>query len=232
MPRKIALVLNGASRDEAPFSDKSWEIWTLAWMVPILPRANLAFEIHTRDQWAKDETHYPKDEAATVAFMNKFELPVMMLEAQADIPLSQTFPRGEALLNLGWEVEHLASSASWMLSYAILLHAKGEVEEVGCWGMDMCATTEWAYQRPNANRLVGFLEGRGCKVRVPKGDKLLGIPFVYGHDSLQTSEGMTHALLFETFARLAEQTDLMFQAAYSYKEYEEKRMMREKGAMQ
>src|SRR5215475_15745550 len=109
MARKIALIGNGETIDQAPFDDPAWDIWALAWMVPQLPRATLAFEMHQREHVLLDDVHYPKEGGLT-AVLNTLHIPIMMLQRYGDIPSSVAFPRGEALLNLGWEEEHVASS--------------------------------------------------------------------------------------------------------------------------
>lgn len=228
--RKIAIIGNGETKELAPFDDMSWDIWALAWMVRDLPRCDLAFEMHQAnhlDSYAGDDVHYPEGRWRDI--LREVQCPIVMLQRHDDIPNSAAFPRGEALLNLGWDKEHMASTVSWMASLAALETVKPyfaleRVREVGLFGVELCATTEWAYQRPNAARLIGFLEGRGIRVTLPPTCKLLGIPFVYGQDSLQTSEAMTHALLFETFAQLAEQTEKMFEAAYAVREQQDRQL--------
>jgi hypothetical protein len=44
---------------------------------------------------------------------------------------------------------------------------------VGIWGVDLHCESEYAYQRPNLEYLIGLARGRGMKVFIPPASALL-----------------------------------------------------------
>lgn len=216
MGRKIAIVMNGDLQKEAPFGDPSWEVWTLGWKVPQLPRVTRAFEMHTRDQWYLTEYEPAADYPA---FLASLPFPVTTHEDHADIPNANRYPFEAVMEVLGWETPHFASTISYCLGFAAYSHMRvSRVDTVGLYGVELCAAGEWAYQRPNANRLIGFLEGIGVKIVVPPTSILLGIPFKYG-DGSEDENDMASARMFES---LAQEADRMYKAANAWQKWEQK----------
>lgn len=216
MGRKIALLGNGDTWEAAPWDDPEWEIWTMGWKVPECKRVTHVFELHTNDQWYRTEYRpvedYPK-------YLAGLPYPVMTKEAHPGVPNASIYPMAAVLRTLGWQAPNFASTPAYWLGYIAYLHAEvSQVDAVGMYGIELVASGEWAYQRPNTCRLLGFLEGRGVTVVLPPTSTLLGIPFEYGNGDEDVND-MANARMFESFAQM---TDTMFKAAHAYKKWEDR----------
>jgi hypothetical protein len=166
--RKVAIIGKCSStRADAPIFQDDWEVWALAW--DPLPVCHRYFEVHAnwRNFRGNDE-----DAAVHRRWMMGLKCPVYMREVEEDIPTSVAYPFDDVAKmvgnsNMGWP--YIESSIGFMLALAIL----EKVPRIGIWGVDMGTTTEYAYQRPNMEYLVGFARGRGSKVFIPKDSALL-----------------------------------------------------------
>ena len=169
---KLAVVGLSPSGEEAPFEDYSWEVWSLPWFP--YPRVDRWFEIH--DYWATGGYYKcGKTRAEIVEWLNALETPVFMSESHADIPKSMAYPfdgvrrlLGKAL-NTSKDEPYLESSIAAMLGCACLYLRPGDT--MGLWGVDVM--DGYSEQRPNIEYILGFLRGRGVKIIVHPGSKLL-----------------------------------------------------------
>lgn len=147
--RRVAIVGLGPSHDQVPW--REWETWGLPWDA-WFPRYDLGFEMHDRSLW-NHKTQYLKR-------LRESDVPIMMREAHKDIPASLKYP------DVGQN--YFGSSPAYMLAYAI----HQGVDEIGLWGVDLNEDI-YDHQRPNLEYLIGFANGRGIQVQVPKGSRLL-----------------------------------------------------------
>lgn len=166
--RKIAIIGKCSStRSDAPIFNADWEVWGLAW--DPLPVCHRYFEIHANWRNHRDN---PEDAETHKRWMMGLKVPVVMRQVEHDIPMSVAYPFDDVAKlvgnsNLGFP--YIESSIAVMLAQAILEGA----DRIGIWGVDMGTTTEYAYQRPNTEYLIGFARGRGIKVFVPVQSALL-----------------------------------------------------------
>ncbi len=147
--------------------NSGWEIWGLAW--DPLPICHRYFEIHAN--WRNFRGN-KEDADAHWRWMAGLKVPVYMRQVEADIPTSVAYPFADigktvGLSTSGWP--YIESSIAVMLALAI----HEGVERVGIWGVDMCTTTEYAYQRPNMEYLIGLARGKGMRVWSPPQSSLL-----------------------------------------------------------
>ncbi len=160
------------TRAHAPFGDRSWEVWGLAW--DTLLRVDRLFEIH--DHW---ETGNYFDggvgNEAYLEWLQSLKCPIYMPEKYDHIPGSVRYPYEQVKELIGGN-PYLESSIGYMLALAILEGA----DRIGLWGVDLQADDEWAYQRPNAEYLIGFARGRGIRVYAPKEATILSSAFPSG----------------------------------------------------
>ncbi len=112
------------------------------------------------------------------------KVPVVMLDAQPDIKMSVRYPIEEVTKLIGKTANgtpYLESSIAYMMAMAILELKSGD--KIGIWGVDLHCDSEYAYQRPNLEYLIGLARGRGIKVIVPPQSALLshqsGVPYGY-----------------------------------------------------
>ncbi len=85
-----------------------------------------------------------------------------MQEVNAFVPKAVVFPKDELLADFG-RVSFFTSTASWMLAKAIY----DKVDEIGLYGLDMTAASEWEYERPGAQYFIKVARDRGIKVIIP-----------------------------------------------------------------
>lgn len=174
-PLKIAICGTGRRTiDDAPFDDLSWQIWSPALYFNQLPRLDVGFEIHRQEIIEQTEGY--------VEFLKNPPIPVFMRD-QATYRKSKPYPFGKAVELLGGE--YFASSFGFMLAKAILDGA----DEIGIWGVDLTLDSEYAYQRPNAEYLIGMARAKGIKVHIPEKSALCKFNHIYG-ESLTLSHPM------------------------------------------
>jgi len=159
--KKVAIVgFSPSTLDLAPFDDQSWEIWGENQLYRFIPRATRWFEMH-EDPLADQVpgTDYAK-------WMRECPMPLYMIRHNPDYPNSIEYPIEPLAAHFG---EYFASSVSYMIALAI---AEG-MEEIGVWGVDMIHESEYGYQKPACEYLLGYAKGKGIKVHVPAESALL-----------------------------------------------------------
>lgn len=179
-PEKVAIIgTSGSTYDQAPWGNEEWDIWALG-CDPSFDRVNLLFEMHV---WENIEG-YPvgdgqnRDEITN--YLNFLETPVYMIEQNPDIPLSVAYPFKEASEAIHMPLKadgnggYFESSIGYMLALCVLW----KVPHVGLWGVDLCTGGEYAYQRPNAEYMLGLLRGMGSKVYVPQESAIFSTEFI------------------------------------------------------
>lgn len=170
--RKVAIVGRCYStRRDAPWDDPTWEKWSLGWD-PVAPLTHRIFELHQNFRMflgSQQEGDFH------VSGLRMLKVPVYMLEAHEDIPMSVRYPMEEihALVGnaTGKQTPYLESSIAYMLALAVLELKPGD--RLGIWGVDLHCESEYAYQRPNVEYLIGLARGRGIKVFIPPYSALL-----------------------------------------------------------
>lgn len=180
MRTKVALVGFASSYKDAPYDDDAWEIWGLNEAWKYLPRWDRWFELHKREIFAKEGD---RDQAAHVVWLQQQpadDRPIYMLQRFPDIPASRSFPLQELTEAFfpDQPAGYWTSSVSYMLALAI---AEG-FQEIGLYGIDLASETEYAYQRPAAEYLIGVARGMGRTVTIAPGSALLKAPARYGYD--------------------------------------------------
>ena len=112
------------------------------------------------------------------------KVPVVMLDPQPDIPMSVRYPIEEVTKLVGKTnkgTPYLESSIAYMVAQAILELKPGD--KIGIWGVDLHCESEYAFQRPNMEYMIGLARGRGIKVFIPPQCALLthefGVPYGY-----------------------------------------------------
>lgn len=174
--RKVAIIGRcWSTRSDAPWNDPEWELWTLAW--DPVPLTHRMFETHLnfrRYLGSQEEGDFH------VGGLRMAKVPVVMLETHPDIPMSMKFPMkeiGDLIGKTRQGTPYLESSIAYMVAMAIY----EKVDRIGIWGVDLHCTSEYAFQRPNLEYLIGLARGRGIKVYIPPQSALLthetGVPY-------------------------------------------------------
>lgn len=169
--RKVAIVGSAdTSRDQAPYDDLTWEIWTLNDMCQVSPRIDRLFEIHCSEILERDKVEM----AHEISWLKENEsVEVWMADPQPWVPMARQFPTEVLVKEFG---TYFTNSVSWMI--ALALHEG--VDELGIWGVDMAHGTEYAAQRPSCEYMIGLARGRGVDVYLPTQSDLLKCSQLYG----------------------------------------------------
>lgn len=103
------------------------------------------------------------------------DFPIYMQKHYEDIPGSVTYPLGEVTKLLGRK--YYRSGFSYMAGLAMLMGYK----RIELYGFEMGTETEYHYQKPNGEWLLGIAHGLGIDVYLPDNCSLLTGP-VYGYE--------------------------------------------------
>ncbi len=165
-----------SSRDLAPFTDESWEIWGVSNIYGIIPKWDRWFELHDLES-RKNTDEFP----GHYDWLKKQTKPVYMQEAHEEIPGSVEYPKQAILDEFGG---YFTNSVSYMLALAIHEGAT----EIGIYGVDMAVHdvgghSEYAHQRPSCEYFIGLAVGRGIKVDIPQESDLLKAAKLYAFET-------------------------------------------------
>jgi len=157
-----------AQHDKSEVDNFNGEIWGLPWDEGRWPFFDRYFEIHPLDLLRKPEAQR-RD-----GYEDRLKsLPILyMQEAYEDIPNAIRYPVEKVVDNLGFD--YFNSSIAYLMGMALLEGA----DKIGIWGVDMADLepvpgdpsyiSEFAYQRPNMEYLIGLARGRGVDVYIPE----------------------------------------------------------------
>jgi hypothetical protein len=178
--KKVAIIGSASSTiDETPWGDRSVEIWSLAWRK--VPRADVLFEMH-RTEAVKRDAKVPHEYEK---ILNRIDCPIIMQEKHSDITKSIRYPIEYIRAAVGpmldpfSDGDYFVSSIAYMLAFALYLG----YEEIHLYGIDLVTDSEYGYQKPNAEYLIGMARGLGRKVYIPENSALCRNPYRYGYES-------------------------------------------------
>tara|TARA_R110002110_G_scaffold240074_1_gene456196 strand:+ start:464 stop:1045 length:582 start_codon:yes stop_codon:yes gene_type:complete len=157
-----------AQHDKSEVDNFNGEIWGLPWDEGRWPFFDRYFEIHPLDLLRKPEAQRRDGYEERLK-----SLPILyMQEAYEDIPNAIRYPVEKVVDNLGFD--YFNSSIAYLMGMALLEGA----DKIGIWGVDMADLepvpgdpsyiSEFAYQRPNMEYLIGLARGRGIDVYIPE----------------------------------------------------------------
>ncbi len=200
---KIAIVgFATESMGYAPFEDPNCEIWILNMLHAHVPRWDRLWEMHDRVtlEIETQELKINMDHLGTL--QGERTRPIYMIDRQPDIPCSVRFPIERLTQDLGAFCEKLqrqpyfTSTFGYMLAWAVISIIDRRVnrlmpesgEEIHVCGVEMLNGEEYAYQRSNAEFLVGYALGHGIQVFVPDRSALLESDGMYGYARSESLE--------------------------------------------
>lgn len=165
---KVAIVGSAPSTEKlAPFTDTTWEIWSVGKSSIKHPRKNRVFEIH---QSLKEPPQGYYD------YLSALDSKIIVGE---NSPLKSKnavlFPFAQAEKLFGRQ--YLTSTCAYMMAMAILEGA----EEIAIYGIDMAIDDrEYFFERPCMEAWLGLAIGKGIKITIPDGCPVLKSREVYG----------------------------------------------------
>jgi hypothetical protein len=167
--KKLCILGTASSTvNQAPYNDHSYDIIALGWRQDF-KRANILIDIHRFDAERKGMP------ANYFDWLVHCGCPVYLQDKHPQIPNSVRYPIEMATARFG---DYFASS----IAYATALGILSGYEEIALYGIDLQDDSEYAYQRPNAEYLLGFAAGAGIKVVIPQEAMLLKYTHRYGYD--------------------------------------------------
>lgn len=187
---KVAIMGFAPSWVHMPFTDPTFEFWTLNEAYKLLQNKNDAiihrwFELHNHESPSKKTKEH-------MEFLKNCPCPLYIRDKTADIPNGIPFPFQEILSwfkdrgHIGFDYQ--TNSISWMIAFAVMQGFK----EIHVYGVDMAqdasinGTSEYAYQKPSCEYWLGVAE-KYAKVYVPEDSDLLKCSNLYGLESDNTT---------------------------------------------
>ena len=168
MPRQIAIVgLSTSTHEDAPWGDDEWEILGLPWD-SMWELIDVHFEMHPLELLKEPKAYRPDGYFDRLRSLKN----LYMQQEYDEIPNAKAYPLARVKDKCS---DYFNSSISYLLAYAIWK----EASKIGIWGVDMAnitAThpddpsfkTEFEYQRPNMEYLIGYARGLGIEVYIPE----------------------------------------------------------------
>lgn len=206
------------SREMAPYNKPGVDIWGLneaykyPWFKSEKPGA--WFQLHPKwDFMRKNNRNDPKH---WEWLQEEHPFPIFMFDRFLDVPASVRYPIEDAISKFGM---YLTSSISYMIAAAILY----EYQRIEIYGVEMSSDSEYYYQKPGAEYLLGFARGMGIEIGLPENCGLLR-GNLYGYEDLRAADRTYFSQritilegyqkdrereLFKVQGRLAEIDDLM-----------------------
>jgi len=169
----VAIIGFSEGRKDAPWEDAQWsEKWICNRLGVVLEKENNTnwtrhFDPH-QIGWTKD--HFsPELYAEYLAFLIRDHGERILYHPSAfeGALSSSPFPLQQCLAVT--RRKYLTCAISYQIAYAIFLGA----EKIGLWGIDLREDTEYGYERPNVEWLLGLADGRGVDIVLPDGCALL-----------------------------------------------------------
>jgi len=175
--KKLAIVgAQELTRDNAPFDNKDYEIWTISnWAnADWCKRVDAVIEIHTPDVYK----NHPLD-SEYWSWLQKTKKTIYMLDLHPSISNAKQYPLdkvSELSLSVhGNPTNNFGSSVDYALALAIQLGYK----EVEVYGVEMAESSEYKNQQSSFAFWVGVAAGRGISIDLKCTDKLFNKP-LYG----------------------------------------------------
>lgn len=189
-PLKIAILGTASSSlSDAPVDDFSWKIWSLGFNAQIIKRGDKWFELH--DETVLKEAGFAP---TAVDLLRRAKTDLFSHNCGEMFPESSKFPF-ELVLSQ-FTRKYFTSSISWMLGLAIIAQPK----EIGLWGIDLCASDEYAHQKGACEYLVGYADAKGIKVTIAKDSPICRTGRQYAYEDI----GISRELVIRRKALTAE----------------------------
>lgn len=189
--KKVNIVGFAPHWSKAPFEDEEAEVWCLNEFYDVAPNQIQSarqqgrlrwFEIHIRESEYEGNPflHSRNKSNEHAAKLAALGCPVYMQRHWDDIPLSIPYPKDQVIAKFG---RYFTNSISWMIALAI----QEGFTEIGLYGVDMATTTEYGYERPSCEYMLGWVRALGIRLVMPPECDLLNATFLYGFEADKAS---------------------------------------------
>ena len=216
-------------RDQAPWQQDGIEFWGINRLHAVLAGKpwHRWFELHSLNDFYRDDREHQ-------IFLQTAGFPVYIRrqdQATADLwrlPTATPYPLETVLA--AFPNRYFNNTISYLLALAILMG----FEEIQLYGVDMAQDTvlqqEYAQQRPSAEWLIGFAQGKGIDVVIPPGSDLLKTSHLYGFESDEYNAKLINRL--NELGQRKEQMRNQMAAANQQAQWYQARLSEIDGAMQ
>jgi len=178
-PRKKIAIVGFASSStlDAPFDDPEYAIVGMNQLYRWIPRADAWYEMH------ENYHEYVVEGTDHIGWLRTCPIPIYMTKHYPEYPNSVRFPIERFSKRFG---NYWTSSIAFMIAQAI----DSGFERIDLFGIDLAVGDEWFYQRPCAERLLGFAEGLGITIGIPIASSLCKGSHIYGYEKDPMSNGL------------------------------------------
>lgn len=175
MVNKVALV--GTSESSVKLADsldESWQVWGCNASYQMISGADLHFEMH--------DIPYLENLGITAEYKEfmKFKGKDLVLNNHyEEFPEATIYPINEVLKFFNHEKEpYFNNTIAYMV--ALALAQNPDLTDIGLFGIDMAATTEYAHQRPCLEYYLGWASAKGIRLTIPDVCPVLKTTHLYG----------------------------------------------------
>ena len=215
--KKVAIVgAQELTRNNAPFEDESFEIWSISdWILSDwLKRCDVLIEIHQSGQYMNHPRtpRYWNTLLETDIPVYMYPVPDPRLKKARPYPLDGVLGMVSTGSNQGKAFKPLNSS----IAYAMALAIYQGYEQIDVYGVELAAESEYAQQRHIFAFWAGVAAAKGIKLNVNCSDGLLSQP-LYGFEDTAEREKIS-AMMKEVRRQKddAEQVKLMAEGALQF----------------
>ena len=183
---KLAIVgSQELTRDNAPWDDKSFDIWTITHHAHAewCKRFDAVIEVHEKSFYMKECI-----DKGYFEWLKNIKQPAYMIDAHADIKSAVQYPLDEIKKKLlsnitvgGKPIENFCSSADYTLALAIYQGYKN----IDIYGIEMAHSSEYKNQQSSFTFWVGIAIANGVKVNLHCTSGLFHKP-LYGKQDVMT----------------------------------------------
>jgi len=147
--KKVAIIGGSVSKDEAPYDDKKWEVWSCNEMSA--PRFDRHFEMHPMTVQTVKE----------LVWLWHCEKPIYVLEETPLVPKGIVYPKDE-ILKQPWADEYFTCT----FAYEIALAIYEGFETIGLWGMnaEQGSPRERVIESACIQHWLAIAKGKGIEV--------------------------------------------------------------------
>jgi len=163
-----------SSKDDAPYTDKSVDIWGVNELYKFVPRVDVLFELHAREMFTSK-----KRNPGHLKWLQNATIPIFLNQEFDDIPSSIMFPYDEVKAKM--QTSYFTNSISWLLGFACWCG----YEHVSLYGVDLAVSDEYEKQRPSMEYLIGKARALGVEVFISPKSDLLKATHEYGRQQLE-----------------------------------------------
>ena len=184
---KVAILGTTPHRTQAPFADKSWEIWgvgpAMHDMIGTSHRFDRWLEVHNPDIWVTGETANEHTKNTYLPWLRSIGPKAMILKPHAVLPQATVIDIERLIRVFGGEsIGLIKGSIEWCIAIALLTYhidQPGQLAAVGAWGVDYATSEERRAQKDGMRHWMDKCRTFGVSFHLPGGSDMNAMPKPY-----------------------------------------------------